>query len=292
MKILNRLPASVCVIALALGCAAGAAETAVAPHSVRVVSQTVGSDELLLALAEPEQIAALSHIARDPAYSVVSAEAKKFPQIVQGDAETILKFAPTLVLGADYSRTELLAQVRRAGVKVIIFDRYKTLDDAFANLRLLGRELGPDAVARAERIIADGRARMDALEKKLRGQQPVRVIAPSTYGVVGGADTTFQDLCDHAGAINLAATLGHLTGHMPPPGEQMLMWPVDKLVVSGTNATAALAPFRTLPPYQFMAAVRESRAVLIDESMLSCVSHRRIDGYEQLARALHPEVFK
>ena len=85
---------------------------------------------------------------------------------------------------------------------------------------------------------------------------------------------------------------GHLTGHVPPPGEQMLMWPVDRLVVSGTDAAAALAPFRTLPPYQFMAAVRESRAVLIDESMLSCVSHRRIDGYEQLARALHPEVFK
>ena len=92
MKILSRLPASVRVVALALGCAvagAGAAEDAVAP--VRVVSQTVGSDELLLALAEPEQIAALSHIARDPAYSVVAAEAKKFPQITQGDAETILK---------------------------------------------------------------------------------------------------------------------------------------------------------------------------------------------------------
>ena len=293
MKILSRLPASVRVVALALGCAvagAGAAEDAVAP--VRVVSQTVGSDELLLALAEPEQIAALSHIARDPAYSVVAAEAKKFPQITQGDAETILKFAPTLVLGADYSRTELLAQVRRAGVKVIVFDRYKMLDDAFANLRLLGRELGPAATARAERIIADGRARMAALEKKLRGLPPVRVIAPSTYGVVGGADTTFQDLCDHAGATNLAATLGRLTGHVPPPGEQMLTWPVDRLVVSGTSAVAALAPFRTLPPYQFMAAVRESRAVLIDESMLSCVSHRRIDGYEQLARALHPEVFK
>ena len=34
---------------------------------VRVVSQTVGTDELLLALAEPEQVAALSHLARETA---------------------------------------------------------------------------------------------------------------------------------------------------------------------------------------------------------------------------------
>ena len=37
--------------------------------------------------------------------------------------------------------------------------------------------------------------------------------------------------------------------------------------------------------------VREGRAVRVESYQLSCVSHRRIDGYEQLARALHPEAF-
>jgi iron complex transport system substrate-binding protein len=282
---------------LLLGCVLGAggvrvANAAAPAPPVRVVSQTAGTDDLLLALAEPAQVAALSHLARDPLFSVVADEAKKFPQIAAGDAETILKFSPTLVLVADYSRTELVEQVRRAGVRVLVFDHYQTPEDAFANLRLLGRELGPAASARAERVIADGQARLRALAEKLRGIPPVRVIAPSTYGVVGGADTTFQDLCDHAGAVNLAATLGLLTGHAAPPNEQMLTWPVDRVVVCGTSLDAALAPFRTLPPYQFMPAVREGRAVLIDECLLSCVSHRRIEGYEQLARALHPEIFQ
>jgi iron complex transport system permease protein len=253
-----------------------------------VVSQTVGGDELLLAVAEPAQIAALSHIARDPVYSVMATEAKKYPQIVLGDAETILKFSPTLVLFADYSRAELVEQVRRAGVRAMVFDHYKTLDDAFANLRLLGRELGPAATARAYKTIADCQARMRALEEKLRGRPPVRVIAPSTYGVIGGADTTFQDLCDHAGATNLADTLGHLHGHEAPPNEQMLSWPVDKLVVSGTNLETALAPYRTLPPYQFMPAVREGRAVMIDECLMSSVTQHRVEGYEQLAVAALP----
>ncbi len=260
--------------------------------AVRVVSQFVGGDELLLAVAAPEQIAALSHLSRDPLFSATANEAKNYPQIDHGDVEAILRFNPTLVLCADYSRPELVDAVRRAGLPVIVFARYSSIEDAYASLRLLGGELGPTAAARAERIIADCQARVRALQQKLRGAPPVRVIAPSTYGVIGGAGTTFQDLCDHAGAINLAATLGGLHGHQPPPGEQMLAWPVDRLVVTGDNLESALQPFVTLTPYQYMPAVRERRAVLIEPYMLSCVTHHRVEGYECLARALHPELFK
>jgi iron complex transport system substrate-binding protein len=259
---------------------------------VRVVSQTVGSDELLIALAEPAQIAALSHLSREAAYSAVAAEATKYPQLVLGDSESILRYNPTLVLFADYSRAELIEQVKRAGVHVLVFTRYSSIDDAFANLRLLANELGPPAQAKAEKIVAESKARLQVLQRTLRDAKPVRVIAPSTYGVIPGTDTTFQDLCDHAGAINLAATLGHLHGHQPPPNEQMLTWPIDKVVVSGDSVDEALAPFRKLPPYQFLPAVKDGRAALIQEYMLASVTHFRVNGYEQLARALHPELFR
>lgn len=278
-----------CALLLGLGCGC-ALQAENAP--IRVVSQTVGTDEMLLALAEPAQIAALSHLSREPAFSAVAEEAKHYPQIVRGDAETILKFSPTLVLMANYSRTELVEQVRRAGVRVLVFEHYDTLDDAYANLRLLGRELGPAAAARAEHVVADCQARVRALAQRLHGVTPVRVIAPSTYGVIPGDDSTFQDLCDHAGAINLAATLGHLHGHAAPPNEQMLVWPIDQVVLPGTSVAGALAPFKSLPPYQYMAAVREGRVALIEPFMISSVTHHRVDGYERLARELHPEVFK
>jgi iron complex transport system substrate-binding protein len=257
----------------------------------RVVSQTVGSDELLLAVAAPEQIAALSHLARDPAFSGVAREAETYPQIKLGDAETILRFRPTLALFADYSRAELVEQVRRAGVEVLILDRYKTLADAHANLRRLAAALGPEAEARAERVVAADTARIAALRLSLADARPTRVIAPSTYGVIAGADTTFQDLCDHAGAENLAATLGGLRGHAAPPAEKILAWPVERVVLAGEDAEQAAAPYRRLPPYQFLPALREGRVAVIPLWMLGCVSHRRVDAYEHLARALHPERF-
>ncbi|MGD1031766.1 MAG: ABC transporter substrate-binding protein [Opitutaceae bacterium] len=273
-------------VALAL-----AASLSAAPAGVRVVSQTVGTDELLLALAAPGQIAALSPLARDPEFCAAAEDARGYPTIApNGDAESVLKFNPTLVLCADYSRAEMVAQLRRAGRRVILFDRYTTLADSYANLRRLGRELGRED--RAERVIGECEGRVAALEARLRRVRPVRVIAPSTFGVIPGAQSTFQDLCDHAGAENLAWTLGHITGHGPQPSEEMLTWPVDFVVVAGADIGAALAPFRALPPYEFMPAVKSGRAVLLPPAQLSCVSHLRVDGYEILARALHPEAFR
>lgn len=275
------------ILIVALAAAAGGASA----QAVRVVSQTVGSDELLLALAEPEQVAALSHRARESEFSAIAAQAAEYPILSgAGDAEAILKFAPTLVLFADYSRGELVEQVRRAGVKTLTFDRYETLEDAYANLRRLGAEIG--AEARAESVIADCDARVRALRARLRGARPVRVIAPSTYGLIPGRESTFQDLCDHAAAENLAATLGGLRGHEAPPVEQMLTWPIEYVVLAGESLGQQLDVYRGVPPYQFLGAVREGRAVLLEPWQLSCVSHHRVDAYERLARALHPEVFR
>ncbi len=279
-----------CVLAaLILGWAVA---TVAADRPIRVVSQTVGTDELLLAVAAPEQIAALSHIARETEFSAVAREASAYPHLAVGDAESILRHAPTLVLAADYSRTELLEQVRRAGVRVLIFDRYKTLEDAFTNLRRLAAELGPDAAARAEGVIRESRARVGRLQQRLQGVRPVRVICPSTYGVIGGGETTFQDLCDYAGAENLAFTLGGLRGHAAPPSERLLTWPIERVVLAGTSVESALAPFRKLSPYQFLPAIKGGRVALIEPYMLSSVSHHRVAGYERLARELHPEVFR
>ncbi len=259
---------------------------------IRVVSQTVGGDELLLAVAAPEQIAALSHLATDPAFSGVVAEAASYPRLQHnGDAEGVLRFRPTLVLFSDYSRSELVEQVRRAGAAVIVFERYATLEDAFANLHRLASALDSAARARAEAVVADHRARVAGLRDRLTGVPLVRVLAPSTYGVIPGAGTTFQDLCDHAAAENLGATLGGLTGHAAPPTERMLAWPVDRIVVADASLERALARLRTLPPYSLMPVVREARAVLLEPWVLGCVSHLRVEGYEQLARALHPERF-
>lgn len=258
----------------------------------RVVSQTVGTDELLLAVAQPSEIAALSHLARDGNFSGVAEQAKNYPNLeANADAEAVLAFRPTLVLLADYSRADLRKQLERSGTRLIVFDKYATLADCYANLRKLGAALGPISQARAEAVIESCERRVTALSQRLAGVTPVRVIAPSVYGYIPGSETTFEDLCLAAGAENLGRTLGHLVGHAPQPSESMLTWPVERLVIGEEDVAAALEKLRSVPPYRYMNSVKEGRTVILHPWQMSCVSHLRVEAYETLARQLHPERF-
>ncbi len=273
----RRLLALLLVLALPLGAA----------RPQRVVSQAVGTDELLLALADPGQIAALSHIAQDARFSPVATEARRFPTIRESDAESVLRFRPDLVLATTFTRPETLGLLRRAGVHLVVLDRFDTLEDVYASIQLLGRELGQEA--RAEALVARSRSRVEALAARLRGVKPVRVLSATIYPFTSGTATTFQDLCDHAGALNVAAEAG-LRGHAPTPSERLLLWNAEVLVVS--DDPGIQARLGEIPHYRALPAFRAGRLVPVPGSMMSSISHHRIAAYEALARALHPDRFR
>ena len=244
---------------------------------------------LLLALAAPGQIAALSNLARDPRYSPYAREAGRHPGLRTGETEDILRFRPDLVLAASFTAAETVALLRRAGVPVLlVLDRFDSLEDLYANARKVGQALG--RAARAEELVRAWQGRVAALAVRLRGRPPVRVVAVGLYPYTAGSGTTFQDLCDHAGAVNVAAEMG-LKGHAPTPGEQMLAWKVDALVAPAEPGLDLRARLASLPPYKFMAAFRNGRVVALSGALLASTSQARLDAYEALARALHPEAF-
>jgi iron complex transport system substrate-binding protein len=263
----------------------GTAQGAPARH---VVSQTVGTDELLLALADPGQVAALSHLSRDRSFSVVAREAASIPALKSADAESVISFSPDLVLLASYTEPATLSLLRKAGVRLLIVDRFDTLEDVYGNLRLLGDALGHRD--RAEALIALSQKRVAALAERLAGVRPVRVLAVSTYPFTAGAETTFQDLCEHAGALNVAAEAG-LRGHVTTPAERLLTWRAEVLVGSEGDGADAAARLAQVPAYRPLEAMKAGRLVLLPGALMASVSHHRIEAYELLARKLHPERF-
>jgi len=266
-----------------------AAAALLAGSPQRVVSQTVGTDDLLLALAAPEQIAALSHLARDERYSPSFKEARKVPCLTNGEAEDILRHQPDLVLAATYTQPEVLHLLRRAKVNILLIAKFETLEDLYTNTRRIGKALG--RTQRAEELIVQWRKRVETLHQRLQNVQPVRVLAVGLYPFTAGSGTTFQDLCDHAGALNVAAEAG-LEGHAPTPGEQVLSWRTEVLVAPGEPGLDMLARLKELPPYKFLPALKQGRVVELPGALMAATSQARIDGYERLAKALHPERFR
>jgi len=255
----------------------------------RVVSQTVGTDDLLMALAGPGQIAALSHLSRDERYSPHAKEAQAFGTLRNGEAEDILRFHPDLVLVASYTQAETVKILQRAHAPMLMVDHFEKLEDLYANTRRLGAALGRSQ--RAEELIAQWKTRVANLEQKLKGVKPVRVLSVGFYPFTAGSDTTFQDICDHAGALNVAAEAG-LKGHAPTPSERILTWNIDVLVAPGESGLDVKARMADLPPYKFLKAFKQGRFISIPGSVLAATSQVRIEGYEWMARALHPERFR
>lgn len=259
-----------------------------APPS-RVVSHAVGTDDMVLAIAAPQQIAALSALGRDRRYSPHWREAEKFPALKRGEAEDVLRFKPDLVVLTSYSPVEVRTLLQRSGVKVFLIDKYESFEDLCSNALALGKALGREAHAR--QLVAQWRQRVEALRRRMAGVKPVRVMAAGVYPFASGARTTFHDICAHAGALNCAAEAG-LVGHVPMPGEKPLTWKVDVLVGPWEQGVDLAAKLRELSPFKFMPALKQGRLVQIDGALLASTSHRRLDAYEALAKALHPERFK
>src|SRR5437016_6049551 len=91
---------------------AGAAE---APR--RVVSFNQCGDQLVLALADPEQIAGLSPYAADPSLSAVAEKARAFPRL-DWQAESIIALGPDLVLIGQNDRPVTKHILRSQGLRV------------------------------------------------------------------------------------------------------------------------------------------------------------------------------
>src|SRR4029079_12353654 len=82
-------------IGLFVGLLAGAANAAAAPK--RIVSFNLCADQLVVALADPEQIAGLSPYSADARLSVVAEQARAFPRL-DWSAESTVALGPDLVL--------------------------------------------------------------------------------------------------------------------------------------------------------------------------------------------------
>src|SRR5690554_3799563 len=94
----------------------GGAALAAAPE--RIVSLNLCVDQYLLALADRDQIAALTQFARDPEVSAAAAHAEGFHQI-RGAAEEVVQLNPDLVLGGSLTRRDTRNLLRRMGYRVV-----------------------------------------------------------------------------------------------------------------------------------------------------------------------------
>jgi iron complex transport system substrate-binding protein len=208
--------------------------TQAAPAPQRIVSINACADQLLLALADPAQIAALSVYAAEPANSYLAAQAEAFPHDA-GAAETVIRRQPDLVLAGRFTKRETRSLLKRLGYRVVKLESARTIDESIAQIRDVAALLGhPD---RGEALIA----RIDAARQHAAASAPADRPTAATYqrrGYVTGQKTLTSELMRLAGFRDMGGDMAGGTGGFVPL-ERIISERPDYLVVSDPQAIIA-----------------------------------------------------
>lgn len=128
----------------------------------RVVSFNLCADQLVLALADPEQIAGLSPYAADASASVMTEQARAYPRL-QWQAESTIALGPDLVLIGDSDRPVTKHILRSQGLRLHEITLIADLDTARRQVTEVAAVLGhPERGAKLIAGIEAARMRLKA----------------------------------------------------------------------------------------------------------------------------------
>jgi iron complex transport system substrate-binding protein len=175
------------------------AAAATAPH--RIVSLNLCADQILVAMADPRQIAGVTRLAHDPRLSPTAARAARFP-IASSSAEALLATQPDLILTGWPGQADAAVRLGLRA-RIVTVPPANSYADIVAQVRDVAAAVGhPD---RGEALIRRMDADLDAIPKTGHG----RVAADyQRRGYLSGGGTLMDEMMRRVGLVNLATRLG------------------------------------------------------------------------------------
>ena len=245
----------------------------------RVVSLNLCSDQLVMMLAGPERIAAVSHLARDPKLSVLYQNASQLP-ITHGQAEEVLLLKPDLVVSGSHHVSATVDILKRLGLKVEEFPAANSFADIRTNVRRMGRLLGE--TEKAEDLIAKLDARLQRIAARRRQRAALAALFYAN-SYTSGKDTLASEVVELAGFENLASRLG-LTGIGELPLEILVMEQPD-LVVTGLSYRAPALAQEVFSHPALSYLEKTSGKTAVAENLWICGTPLTVEAVEALAVA-------
>ena len=203
--------------------------------------------------------------------------------------ERIIALKPQVVLVSTASQLENFTQQLDEQKIAVYVTNPQSLDQVFASIEKLGQLFGTSEVA--AKLVADLRERAQIVENATRILKPVRVFyqvsdAP-LYTI--GKDAYLTDLLKRAGGISVTADVPTA---FPRLSDEAALASKPDAVILPTGGSMGNANSTVAPALKTSPAVMNNRVYKINDDLLSRPGPRLVDGFEQLAKTLHPEAFK
>ncbi|RIK31306.1 MAG: hypothetical protein DCC56_03730 [Anaerolineae bacterium] len=258
----------------------------------RVVSLAPSNTEILYAVGAGSQVVGRDEFSDYPAEAAsVESVGGSFGEY---SVEAIVALKPDLVLAAEINTPELVNQLEELGLTVFYLKNPTTLEGMYDNLEIVGQLTGHDVTE----MVASLKARVAAVDEKIAtiSERPTvfyeidasDAAKPFTYG----PGSFGHLLIERAGGANLV-TLAGITDAYPQVSLEQIVATNPGIIVLGDSMWGVTPEsVQTRAGWETIDAVKNGNIFPFDDNLVSRPGPRLVDGLEQLAKLLHPELFK
>jgi iron complex transport system substrate-binding protein len=247
----------------------------------RIASMNLCTDQLLMSLADRDQILGLSRYAREQFESFSADDARRFP-ILSGGAEDILQLHPDVVVASLYDKRSTRELLKEKGLHLVEFAVPRNLDEVKTQIRQMG-----DLVGHPERAGAEIARLNDAIARARNAvsQHRYKVLPLSRRGWVTGSDSLLSSLLAETGLFNAAGDLGIGFGGYASL-EAIVNLKPDFIVVSETGDRAEDEGRAFLLHPALEQLYPPSRRIVVPEQLTVCGGVMLADALDRLVSEL------
>ena len=256
----------------------------------RIISHVPSITETLFALGLGDKIVG------DSDYCDYPEAAKTVPKIggyFTPNIEAIVALNPDLVLTDGYV-PDLITKLDSLGIPLAVIDP-KDINGILRDIELLGNVTGSQK--EATELTSDMKKRIGAVVDAVSSAS-----RPSVFYVFDATDTTKPWTAGPGSFVDALINLGGGNNVAASASDPWIQFNMEELVdadpeillVDSHMGTAVISPeeLKELPGWQNLTAVKENRIYTIDGDLVNRSGPRIVQGLEDIAKILHPELFQ
>jgi iron complex transport system substrate-binding protein len=257
----------------------------------KIVSLIPSNTEIAFALGLGKEIVGVSDFDN---YPKEAANKEKIGG-VDMNVEKIISLKPNLVLAhasSAHNSTEGIKQLKDAGVTVLIVNDAKNFDQVYDSIDMVGKATGE--TKKAEEIVKgmkDKLADIKAKAAKIKNRKKVFVeVSPAPEIYTPGKNTFMDEMISSINAVNIA---NDQEGWVKIDQEAMIKRNPDVIVTTyGYYVKNPVEQVLSRKGWENVIAVKNKQVIDINSDRVTRSGPRIIEGVEDLAKAVYPEVFK
>ncbi len=211
------------------------------------------------------------------------------------NVEKVISLAPDLVLATSSMGTggKVLDQIRAANIPVVVVEEAKSFDKVYHSIEVIGTVVGTKD--QATNLVKEMKQKLTNIVEKAKTNsgEPAKVwveVSPAPELYTAGKGTFINEMLSLVGAKNVAA---NLDGWPLVTEEDAVRFNPDVIITTyGDYVKDSEKQVMARPAWKDVPAVKNKRVTYVNADLMTRPGPRLVDGVEQLAKVIYPDVFK